>query len=541
MATVITAGARVNRRDFLRASALGGAASFGAATWARRGNALTFGEVPTLAQSSLLPAALRVENVLECYLFGGLDPWDSFYCRPGLGEVGGTFAYTAYDHLIKASEGCGFDNAGSEPFTYFAKDSAQEEIFFGPYMRRLLTRPDVMKRLRVVITRHRDVLHEYGSALASTGRAFGNPAGAGLTTHVNRYFVDRDSSSNRVLPYAYDLSTGGGTFTAGVPIGFAAQGLHPSRARPLQIRVDDLARMQRLLARPNVGTTTERGRYDALIEEYFHQYEQSLRPRAGGEILRAPQFEDLRQAFSKQAQTDLIRGVVLENEVAPLMTPAMCRQVVAGLDGEPQFVNGDGTSPGNGGNLPAMGLALATRLLTHPTHPAKYCVVSDIGVKQADGGGGYDVHSEGPWRQASNLNNLLEHLLGFVNAPGQADPRKLSLDKTLIILNTEFGRSPGPQSPGRMGRAHWPHGFAQIYIGGPIREGGAGCHGHIDEAGNATTFATPAENRIAALLALGIYPFDGEGVAFSPADVQAQTEGAGAARSVIERIFGLQV
>jgi hypothetical protein len=92
-----------------------------------------------------------------------------------------------------------------------------------------------------------------------------------------------------------------------------------------------------------------------------------------------------------------------------------------------------------------------------------------------------------------------------------------------------------------MGRAHWPHGFAQIYIGGPIREGGAGCHGHIDEAGNATTFTTPAENRIAALLALGIYPFDGEGVAFSPADVQAQTEGAGAARSVIQRIFGLRV
>jgi Protein of unknown function (DUF1501) len=531
----------LKRRDLLRASALGGAAAIGASTWARPSRAVTFGDIPTSSASSMVPEALRVQSVLECYLFGGLSPWESFYCRPGLGEADGTFAYTAYDHLIKASEGCGFDDAGPEPFTYFAKDSAQQEIHFGPYMRRLLARPDVMKRLRVVVTRHREVLHEYGSALASTGRTFGNPSGAGLATHVNRFFTDRDSTSSDQRPYAYDLFTGGANFVAGVPVGFVAQGLHPSRARPLQVRVDSLARLQRLLARPTVGTTTERERYDALIDEYFVRYERSLRSRAAGEGLRAQSFEDLRQAFSKQSQVDLIRSAIFEEQITPWMTPAMCRQVVGSLLEAPQFAVGDGTAPSAAGNLPAMGLALATRLLTHPTHPAKYCAVSDIGIRQADGGGGYDVHSEGPWRQASNLNNLLEHLLGFINGPGQADPRKLDLDKTLIILNTEFGRSPGRQAPGGMGRGHWPHGFAQIYIGGPIREGQAGCYGHIDEAGSATSFTTPAENRIAALLALGIYPFDGEGVAFSSADVQAQTENSAAARSVIQRVFGLQV
>jgi hypothetical protein len=70
-----------------------------------------------------------------------------------------------------------------------------------------------------------------------------------------------------------------------------------------------------------------------------------------------------------------------------------------------------------------------------------------------------------------------------------------------------------------LGRTHWPHGFVQIYIGGPIREGQAGR-------------SAPR---------LGIYPFDGEGVAFVPADVQGQTEGAAAARSVLERVFGLSV
>ena len=55
----------------------------------------------------------------------------------------------------------------------------------------------------------------------------------------------------------------------------------------------------------------------------------------------------------------------------------------------------------------------------------------------------------------------------------------------------------------------------------------------------AKTFTTPAENRIAALLALGIWPFDA--IAYSGSDAQGQTQEGPAARSIIQRILGHEV
>jgi len=160
----------------------------------------------------------------------------------------------------------------------------------------------------------------------------------------------------------------------------------------------------------------------------------------------------------------------------------------------------------------------------------------DVGVQQADGGGGYDTHSDGPWRQAANWDNFLKCLLENVKAPGEDAPHKIDLDKTMIVINSEFGRAPMRQNAGSMGRNHWPMAFAQMYIGGPIGEEQSGYYGHIDESAIATTYTTPAENRIAALLALGIYPFDA--AAYSGADAQGQTLEGPAARSIIKRVLG---
>jgi hypothetical protein len=163
----------------------------------------------------------------------------------------------------------------------------------------------------------------------------------------------------------------------------------------------------------------------------------------------------------------------------------------------------------------------------------------DTGFRRSDGGGGYDTHSEDPFTQTLNFHNLLLYLTSFINEPGENDPSKLDLDKTMIILNTEFGRTPGRQRGATAGRNHWPYGFAQIYMGGPIREEQAGICGHIDDSGYATEFATPAENRIAALLALGIYPFEAHG--YSSGDVHGEVEAGPAARSVIRRVLGHEV
>ncbi len=231
----------------------------------------------------------------------------------------------------------------------------------------------------------------------------------------------------------------------------------------------------------------------------------------------------LSRAVSKQRRSDVIQSVLPQSYLEPWKTTLdLCE-----TSSVPAII----------ANYPAMGLRLATHLLTHPTYRARQCTVVDVGLRQADGGGGYDTHSEDPITQTRNLDNFLLHLLSFINAPGENDPSKLDLDKTMIILNTEFGRTPGRQgNPTAQGRNHWPNGFAQIYIGGPIREAQAGIYGHIDDSGYATEFTTPAENRIAALLALGIYPFEAHG--YSSGDVQGEEEEGPAARSVIQRILG---
>jgi hypothetical protein len=525
----------MKRRDFLRASAVAGAV-LGTGFPNRSARALPFGAVPRDQTSSVLPQSLQAESVLECFLYGGLTPWESYYCVPERGQADETWAHTNYQHLLAAAEGCGFGNAASDPFRYFAKDSAGQEIFFGPYMGRLLARPDVLGRLRVVVNRHSFSPHEAAVPFVATGRVHGHPAGAGLATHVNRYFVDRDVDVSHAAPFAYHLSAGAG-FTVGEPVGFDALGLHPAQARPLRIKLEAAARLDALLKRGTVGTSGERAQYDALLGLYFDQYGKRFQ-LGGGEVLRAEHFQEQRRAFARQSNSEVIRSLLPASDFAPWNTPKLCEEVSSSPDGQVVFNEGSQqvTANPSTGNLPAMGLRLATHLLTHPVHPARHCTVVDSGVRQADGGGGYDTHSNGPWRQATNFNNLLEHLLGFINRPGEGDPNKLDLDKTMVILSSEFGRAPGRQRPGTQGRDHWPAGFAQIYIGGPIRQAQAGVYGHIEESGTATQFTTPAENRIAALLALGIYPFGAD--AYAPSDVPGQTEAGSAARSIIERVLG---
>ena len=129
-------------------------------------------------------------------------------------------------------------------------------------------------------------------------------------------------------------------------------------------------------------------------------------------------------------------------------------------------------------SIPHMGLNAAAGLLTHPTEPASYVCVSDVGLERASGGGGYDTHSGNAQDQAMNFDNMLDALFGVINKPGENNPRKLNLDDTLIILNTEFGRTPGRQ--GSTGRNHHPYGYVTAFIGGPIQNAHKGVSGAIE-------------------------------------------------------------
>ena len=157
--------------------------------------------------------------------------------------------------------------------------------------------------------------------------------------------------------------------------------------------------------------------------------------------------------------------------------------------------------------------------------------VSDVGLFEASGGGGYDTHTDNARDTATNFDNMLKSLLGIINAPGETNPNKISLDDTLIILNTEFGRTPRAQ--GTTGRNHHPYGYVTAFIGGPTTKGVSGA---IGPNGQADMYATPAQNRIAALLALGIWPFSPE--AFAVSDVPSATGEVDAALKAMQMCLG---
>ena len=88
-------------------------------------------------------------------------------------------------------------------------------------------------------------------------------------------------------------------------------------------------------------------------------------------------------------------------------------------------------------------------------------------------------------------------------------------------------------------RSHHPYGYVTAFIGGPIRAGGGGVYGAIGPDGIADSYAQPSENRIAALLALGIWPFSQE--AFAVSDVRTAGTEEDAAIIATRNILGVEL
>jgi hypothetical protein len=313
---------------------------------------------------------------------------------------------------------------------------------------------------------------------------------------------------DRASPYSYVFSTA--DITSDNVAAAAASGNHPGSARPLLLKTNSNSGITTLLQRNGVGAN--RASHDGLVQAYINQYDGRLTWPGQGRV-RSAKADDLIVAHTTATRSDAIRAV-LTDDLFATKTNSTC---------------GSQTRT----SLPHIGLTAAAGLLTHPSEPAAYVCVSDVGLERASGGGGYDTH-EGNSDQAMNFDNMLQALFGIINAPGETNPRKLNLDDTLIILNTEFGRTPNRQ--GATGRNHHPYGYVTAFIGGPITTAEKGVSGAIGRDGMASQFATPSENRMAALLACGIWPFAAEG--FNVADAPSATTELGAAQSAMAKFLG---
>jgi len=512
----------LRRRQFLKYSAAGAAAAFvsGPSLFGR--SARAFGEFPTGAASAMLPAEAQAQSVLEVFLYGGLSPWETLYTVEEYGKpTDPSFPNEQYyafqgggsDSIDAALSACQFPS-GTPLTESFATDANGADVKLGPFALKLRERPDITSRMRILVQKHALEPHEAAVPQALTGKPVGQPSAAGLGSHIQRYFVDR-ASSDRAAPFSYIFAVGG---IAGDNVSAAsATGAHPGFARPLKITITNVDRLAELLDRGEIGSVAARGRYDQLMDVYVDQYKRRLEFNGDEErLVRSSRFADLSQAVESMGDVDAIKAVM----------PASL------------FVDVPGASCGDtrSFDIPGMSLNAARHLLTHPDQPASYVCVSDIGLYEASGGGGYDTHSDNSFDTARNFNNLLKNLTAVINQPGENDPDKIDLDKTLVILNTEFGRSPTPQNGGS-GRNHHPHGYVTAMFGGPIGSSEKGVYGAIGPDSIADTYITPAENRIAAMLALGIWPFSPE--AFAVSDVPGAVSEENAAKIVTERVLGI--
>ncbi len=90
-------------------------------------------------------------------------------------------------------------------------------------------------------------------------------------------------------------------------------------------------------------------------------------------------------------------------------------------------------------------------------------------------GAGWDVHNEGILKQHALIQELDTAMASLIS---DLESRKL-LDKTLIVVTTEFGRPPEFDSGG--GRGHQATAFSCVLAGGGLRHCGA--YGETDELG----------------------------------------------------------
>lgn len=520
----------LDRRSALRALGVGAAALAGAGAasglagpWWQSApqlflprHAHAFGVPEPGWASALVPQERRAKSVLEIFLYGGVSHYESFYAVRSHGQSDGTHSwlYQQTGDLAQAAANCGLPAADADLFAPFANDSAGQEVSLGPFVQPLRARPDLLQRLRVALTSHDLEPHEAAIPQMLAGRGLGNPALAGLGAHIQRYYHEQEGIAGRP-PYSYVLLHQSlAAFPTDNLRAATAIGMHPGSARPLSLVVDGAGELAQLLQRQTLGES--RKAWDALVQARVERFRQRLTRPGSQTPLRAPRWTDLSAAAAAVAGADAVQSML----PASLFAPKQVDRCGKLWEVDPVGMN----------------LRLATHLLTHPTAPARYVCVLDGGLQPADGGGGYDTHEESPYTQMRNLSNTLAGLTQLINAPGEADPDKLNLDDTLIVLTTEFGRTPYKQ--GAKGRNHWPYGFPVVFLGGPIGPDNSGVYGATNSEARLVSGCTPQENRIAALSSLGIWPFANE--SFNVADVRGAGKEVEAARMVAEGLLGLK-
>jgi len=456
-------------------------------------------------------------KVLEIYLYAGSSQWETFWL-PGNASIPNFTDYgmgsLPLNQLNWAANTASFPCQPPDiPTAFnnaqlFAAQSGGGNIYWGAPARPLYRRSDILSRCRMITQYHGLAPHEAAIPYALAGLTLGNPRRAGSGAPIARRA--RVVNPAQVLPVSYVLHRNA-SFGANAA---AVTGVHPGFSRPLVIQIQNSNAFVDNLAR--TGITPES---DEVLLALRHEYRDRLRFRGAGNPVRSSGFDGYWVAAELLDEAPSLQALFPGNMLVIDNAVAVCP-----------------THPG--ATAPAVPhaktmLHAAASLLS--SGPARYVCAIDTGITST-----YDTHGDGSQMHllftSANFYNVLHHLADIIHHPVNNPSGTLNLDDTMVVINTEFGRTPNIN--GNNGRDHWPQGYVSVLIGGPIA-GGASIRGAIDASGYtvAAHRYTPTDVRGAVLLAAGVDPFAEGNFRFSDFSDAIKT-GIGTEADIRDRLRG---
>ncbi|MBI3899436.1 MAG: DUF1501 domain-containing protein [Gammaproteobacteria bacterium] len=487
---------RHGRRRFLKVLGMAGAqlavGTAGLSSWIRNAQAAPpcdvgdWGAIPG-SVGGWTCATHPGYKILEIYLHAGASPWETLWlpgnaAAPNFADYGiGTLPLNLLNWGANTAQSpCQAPAIPSAPTNaqLFAAQSGGGNIYWGAPAKPLYRRNDILPRCRMITQYHELAPHEAAIPFALAGLRLGNPRRAGTGAAVQRRA--RVVNSSQVLPVSYVLHRNT-TFTAN---NAATTGTHPGFTRPLVIQIQNTNAFVNNLAR--TGITAES---DSLLLSLRHEYRDRLRFRGAGDPVRSSGFDGYWVASELLDDAPSLQALVPGNMLVIDTDEHVCPTHPAAT----------------AGTVPQAKTMLHAAASLLSSGPARYVCTIDSGLT-----GTYDTHGDGSQMHllntSANFYNVLHHLADIIHHPVNNPTGTLNLDDTMVIINSEFGRTPNIN--GNNGRDHWPQGYVTTLIGGPLN-GGASIRGAIDNTGVtvATHRYTPTDVRGALLLAAGIDPF----------------------------------
>lgn len=486
-----------------------------------------------------------ISRILEIFVYGGLSQWETFYLNPasatGVAACAGGSCPVGPDPANNMQWGtykCQFEalaNADTRrpSGTPMTKELATN-VHLGPPTFPLW-RQDLFDHLQVLVCSHDLLPHEAAIPYALTGTRLGRPTMAGTGAFAARYF-----QANQV-PVSFVVKAGGGTASDNLQAATATGDLG-SEYKPMFIEVPcggpDLSVLNRQ------ATPAQ----DLLLKYYLEQYRGRLTFPGQAAATRSSAFAGFDATLGQFLNTEAIRT---------LMASYDPNDNVALQGEEPACVKGGSSRCGGAAETDGVrqSLNFAAFLLRQDT--TRYVCVIDTG-RQDEAGAGYDTHSNTAQGTYRSLSSTLE-VIARLTDPNQAGGPKID-PYTMIVINTEFGRTPNKQ--GTNGRAHYPYAYANLIIPPaasgpafplrPVRRvlGGINQDGRVQAQGSSGIAAiTPTDLRAAMLIALGIDPLakpDGGslGSAFGVGDLSEGMQSAtedGVRANLVREVLGYDV